>query len=61
MIEVGKKLSFFGKVLQKNDSTYDTYPVNVLTEESENVIVRIQKEQEVSLNKIYFFETKGIF
>ncbi|MCK4551313.1 MAG: HD domain-containing protein [Tenericutes bacterium] len=60
MIEVGKKLSFFGKVLQKNDSTYDTYPVNVLTEESENVIVRIQKEQEVSLNKIYFFETETI-
>jgi 3'-5' exoribonuclease len=57
MVEVGKEFNFFGKVLQKNDSTYDTYPVNVLTEESENVIVRIKTEDDVALNKIYYFET----
>jgi len=57
MIEVGKEYKFYGKVLQSNDSTYDSYPVNVLTEDSENVIVRLDKDQEVSLNKIYYFET----
>ena len=60
MIEVGKKINFFGKVLQRNDSTYDTYPINVLNENSETLIVRIPKEDEVSLNKIYYFETEAI-
>jgi 3'-5' exoribonuclease len=57
MVEVGQEFNFFGKVLQRNDSTYETYPVNVLTEESENVIVRIKKDEDVSINKIYYFET----
>lgn len=60
MVEVGKEYKFFGKVLQTNDSTYDTYPVNVLTEDSENVIVRIKQGEEVSLNKIYYFETEAV-
>ncbi|MBN2877943.1 MAG: HD domain-containing protein [Bacilli bacterium] len=60
MIEVGKEYKFYGKVLQKNESTYDSFPVNVLTDESENVIVRIQKDEEVSLNKIYYFETVAV-
>ncbi len=60
MAEIGKNYTFFGKVLQTNESTYDTYPVNVLTEESENVIVRIKKGEEVSLNKIYYFETVAV-
>lgn len=60
MLEVGVKQNFFAKVLQKNDSTYDTYPVNVLTENNEQVIVRIQKDKSVSLNKIYFFETETV-
>ena len=60
MTETGNNYSFFGKVLQRNESTYDTYPVNVLTDESENVIVRIKQEEEVSLNKIYFFETEAV-
>ncbi len=57
MLEIGKEHIFYGKVVQKNDSTYDTYPVNVLTEASENLIVRIAKGEEVLLNKIYYFET----
>jgi len=60
MAEVGKKYKFYGKVLQANNSTYDTYPVNVLTEDSENVIVRIAQGEEVSLNKIYYFETEAV-
>jgi len=60
MIEVGKEYKFYGKVLQKNESTYDSYPVNVLTEESENVIVRLNKAEDVSLNKIYYFETTAV-
>ncbi len=60
MFEVGNKYTFFGKVLQTNDSTYDTYPCNVLTEENETVIVRIPKEKNVSLNKVYKFEVIAI-
>jgi 3'-5' exoribonuclease len=60
MVEVGKEFNFFGKILQKNDSTYETYPVNVLKEDSETVVVRISKDEEVSLNKIYYFETVTI-
>lgn len=60
MAEIGKKYKFYGKVLQTNNSTYDTYPVNVLTEDSENVIVRIDQGEEVSLNKIYYFETEAV-
>ena len=60
MLDLGKEYKFYGKVLQKNDSTYDSYPINVLTEEGENVIVRIGQNDEVSLNKIYYFETVAI-
>jgi len=60
MIEVGKEYNFYGKVIQKNESTYDSYPINVLNEESETLIVRINQEDEVSLNKIYYFETIAV-
>ena len=60
MLEVGNKFSFYGKILQQNNSTYDTYPVNVETEKQENIIVRIPEDIEISINKIYFFETETI-
>lgn len=60
MKEVGKNYNFYGKVLQKNESTYDNYPINVLTEESETVIVRLSQSEDVSLNKIYYFETEAV-
>ncbi len=60
MLDVGKQHNFFGKVLQINDSTYETYPINVLTEKNEAVIVRIPKDDIVSLNKIYYFETETV-
>ena len=60
MLDVGEQHNFFGKVLQINDSTYETYPINVLTEKNEAVIVRIPKDDIVSLNKIYYFETETV-
>ena len=60
MFEAGLNYDFFAKVLQINESTYDTYPVTVLTEDNETVIVRIKQEESLSLNKLYFFETEGI-
>lgn len=60
MLEDGVKYDFFGKVLQINESTYETYPLTVLTEENETVIVRVKQTENLSLNKIYYFKTKGI-
>jgi 3'-5' exoribonuclease len=60
MLEIGKEYAFFGKVNLCNDSTYDTYPVNVTTEDNETVIVRVLQDQSVSINKVYYFKTKAI-
>ncbi|MCF7924734.1 MAG: HD domain-containing protein [Candidatus Izimaplasma sp.] len=60
MLELDKNYKFYGKVTQVNESTYDTYPVNVTTDNNENVIVRIKQDEEVLLNKIYLFETRSI-
>ncbi len=60
MLEIGQTYNFYGKVLNLNDSTYDHYPINVFSEDSENLIVRLKKEEEVSVNKIYYFETVAI-
>lgn len=60
MFELGQKYNFYGKVMQINDSTYETYPITVLTENNESVIVRIKQEESLSLNKIYYFKTEGI-
>jgi len=54
------KYQFFAKVMQINDSTYDTYPVTVLTENNETAIVRVKQNEQLSLNKIYFFKTVGV-
>lgn len=60
MLEIGQTYNFYGKVLNINDSTYDHYPINVLSEDSENLIVRLKQGEEVSVNKIYHFETIAI-
>lgn len=60
MIEVGQTYDFFGKVNLIDDSTYESYPVNVTTENNETVIVRVKQSQKVELNKIYFFNTIAI-
>ncbi len=58
--EIGQEYDFYGKIEQINNSTYDTYACNVTSEEGENLVVRIDKETKVSLNKIYYFETEAI-
>ena len=60
MLELNQKYEFFGKVNLINDSTYDTYPINVTTETNETVIVRIEQGKKIELNKVYFFETNSI-
>ncbi|MDY0140150.1 MAG: HD domain-containing protein [Candidatus Izemoplasmatales bacterium] len=60
MFEAEGKYEFFAKVLQINESTYETYPVIVITEDNETAIVRMKQEDNLSLNKIYFFVTEGI-
>ncbi|MFW5888946.1 MAG: HD domain-containing protein [Bacillota bacterium] len=60
MLELDKNYKFFGKVTQINESTYDTYPVNVTTENNENVIVRIKQDEDVLMNKVYLFDTKSV-
>jgi len=60
LFEAEGKYEFFAKVLQINESTYETYPVIVITEDNETAIVRMKQEDNLSLNKIYFFVTEGI-
>ncbi len=58
--EIGEQFSFYGKIEQINTSSYDTIACNVLSQEGETFIVRVLQTEEVSLNKIYFFETEAI-
>lgn len=58
--EIGDKFNFYGKLEQINNSTYDTFACNVISEEGEVLVVRIKEGEEVSLNKIYYFETEAI-
>jgi len=58
--EIGEHFDFYGKIEQINPSTYETYACNVTSAEGESLIVRIQNEDLVSLNKIYFFKTEAI-
>ena len=60
MFEENSKYDFFAKVLQINDSTYETYPITVLTENNETAIVRVKQGETLSLNKLYYFKTTGI-
>ncbi len=58
--EVGQEYNFYGKVVQINQSTYENYAVNVESEDGENLIVRVDQQEKLSLNKIYYFETEAI-
>lgn len=60
MFEENNKYDFFAKVLQINDSTYETYPITVLTENNETAIVRVKQGETLSLNKLYYFQTTAI-
>jgi 3'-5' exoribonuclease len=58
--EIGQKYDFYGKIENINPSTYDTYACNVTSEAGESLIVRVDKEINLSLNKIYYFKTEAI-
>lgn len=58
--EVGEKFNFYGKVEQINNSSYDTFACNVLSQDKEILIVRVPEGEDISLNKIYYFETEAI-
>ncbi|MFA5289694.1 MAG: HD domain-containing protein [Candidatus Izemoplasmatales bacterium] len=58
--EVGQKYEFYGKVDQVNPSTYDTFALNVTSEIGESLIVRVQSDTKILINKIYYFETEAI-
>lgn len=60
MLTVNKTYDFYGKVNIINDSTYDTYPVNITTDKHESVIVRIPQEQQIEINKVYHFKATAI-
>ena len=53
-------LKFYAKIDTINETTYDTFTLSVITEEQERVTLRIDKTEKVTLNAIYYFETKNI-
>lgn len=58
--EIGQKYEFYGKVENVNASTYDTYAINVTSETGESLVVRLDKDVKLSLNKIYHFATEAV-
>jgi len=58
--EIGDLYNFYGKIDQINTSSYDSFACNVTSEEGESLIVRIQNDEDVSVNKIYYFKTEAI-
>lgn len=58
--EIGDQFNFYGKIDQINTSSYDSFACNVVSEEGEALIVRIPSGEDVSINKIYYFETEAI-
>jgi 3'-5' exoribonuclease len=58
--EINQEVNFFGRIDQVNASSYDSYACNVTCEDQDKVIVRIPENVDVSLNKIYYFETVAI-
>src|SRR6056297_1145752 len=59
-LNVGETFDFFGRVERRDESTYDSYPCVVKTEEGDEVIVRIPEGKSIMNGKIYFFRTKAI-
>lgn len=59
-LNVGESFDFFGRVERCDESTYDSYPCVVKTEEGDEVIVRIPEGKNIIHGKIYLFRTKAI-
>ncbi len=55
-----ENINFFAKVVSNNETTHETNTVSVLTEKKERVTLRINKEEKLQLNAVYYFETEPI-
>ncbi|MCK5761567.1 MAG: HD domain-containing protein, partial [Candidatus Izimaplasma sp.] len=51
---------FFAKVVSNNGTSYDTNTISVLTEQKERITMRIDQEEKLQLNAVYYFETTPI-
>jgi len=52
--------SFFAKVDSINETTYDTNTLSVLNKDKERLTVRIDENEKLKLNAVYYFEVKEI-
>ena len=53
-------LSFYARVETINQTTYETNTLRVLGEDKEGYTLRINEEEKVQLNAVYYFETQAI-
>jgi 3'-5' exoribonuclease len=52
--------SFYAKIETINNTTYETNTLRVLTENKEGLTLRIDENEKVQLNNVYYFETEPI-
>ncbi|KFZ27555.1 MAG: 3'-5' exoribonuclease YhaM [Candidatus Izimaplasma bacterium HR2] len=52
--------TFFAKVDSINETTYDTNTLSVLTKDKERITIRIDQNEKLNLNAVYYFEVKEI-
>jgi 3'-5' exoribonuclease len=52
--------TFFAKVDSINETTYDTNTLSVLTKDKERITIRIDENEKLNLNAVYYFEVKQI-
>lgn len=48
--------SFFAKVDSINETTYETNTLSVITEDLERITIRINENEKLNLNAVYYFE-----
>jgi len=52
--------TFFAKVDSINETTYDTNTLSVLTKDKERITIRIDENEKLNLNAVYYFEVEQI-
>ena len=55
-----ENVHFFAKVVSNNETSYDTNTVSVFTETKERLTMRINKNEKLLLNTVYYFEVEEI-
>ncbi len=55
-----ENIKIFAKVVSNNGTTHETNTVSVLTEKKERMTFRINKEEKLQLNAVYYFEAEEI-